>query len=215
MMLAGALARIADPNGEGIFAIKGGVAMELRMGDRARATRDVDLIMRGDPTRLAALLDDGLREPYGGFSLRRDALGDLPSRPQVKKTRVEVSFAGRSLTTLHLEIAPPDTATRSSPRSPVSPSRRSACRVRTSCSSSPSAGRSRRSCTQSASSSPTDARTPASAISSTCSCWRRSTLTWQQSETPANASSRHEASTRGRRRSPCKRVGRRRTAGPG
>ena len=109
MMLAGALARITDPNGEGIFAIKGGVAMELRMGDRARATRDVDLIMRGDPTRLAALLDDGLREPYGGFSFRREALGDLPSRPQVKKTRVQVSFAGRSLTTLHLEIAPPDT----------------------------------------------------------------------------------------------------------
>jgi hypothetical protein len=109
MMLAGALARITNPNGDGIFAIKGGVAMELRMGDRARATRDVDLIMRGDPTQLAALLDDGLRESYGGFSFRRDALDDLPSRPHVKKTRVQVSFAGRSLTTLLLEIAPPDT----------------------------------------------------------------------------------------------------------
>src|SRR4051812_31582298 len=63
--------------------------------------------MRGDPTQLATLLDDGLREPYGGFSFRRDALDDVPSRPQVKKTRVQVSFAGR--TTLQLEIAPPDT----------------------------------------------------------------------------------------------------------
>jgi hypothetical protein len=109
MMLAGALARLTDPNGDGVFAIKGGVAMELRMGDRARATRDVDLIMRPDPTQLAAVLDDGLREPYHGFSFRRDALADLPSRPHVKKTRVQVSFAGRSLTTLQLEIAPPDT----------------------------------------------------------------------------------------------------------
>lgn len=109
MMLAGALSRITDPRGDGVFAIKGGVAMELRMGDRARATRDVDLIMRGDPTQLAALLDDGLRESYSGFSFRRDALEDLPSRPHVKKTRVQISFAGRSLTTLQLEIAPPDT----------------------------------------------------------------------------------------------------------
>jgi hypothetical protein len=109
MMLAGALVRITDPNGEGIFAIKGGVAMELRMGDRARATRDVDLIMRGDRTQMAALLDEGLHEPYAGFSFRRDALDDLPSRPQITKTRVQISFAGRSLTTLQLEISPPDT----------------------------------------------------------------------------------------------------------
>jgi hypothetical protein len=32
-----------------------------------------------------------------------------PIRPQVKKARVQISFAGRSLTTLQLEIAPPDT----------------------------------------------------------------------------------------------------------
>lgn len=109
MMLAGALARITDPNGEGVFAIKGGVAMELRMGDRARATRDVDLIMRGHPTGLANLLDAGLRAPYRGFTFARGALEDLPARPAVKKARVQVSFAGRSLTTLQVEIAPVDT----------------------------------------------------------------------------------------------------------
>jgi len=37
MMLAGALARVTDPDGEGVFATKGGIAMELRLGDRARA----------------------------------------------------------------------------------------------------------------------------------------------------------------------------------
>lgn len=109
MMLAGALARVVDPQGEGVFAIKGGVAMELRVGDRARATRDVDLIVRGDPSQLAGLLDAGLRDPYRGFAFRRGTLDDLPPRPRVKKTRVQVSFAGRSLTTLQLEIAPLDT----------------------------------------------------------------------------------------------------------
>jgi len=70
MMLAGALARVVDPNGLGVFAAKGGIAMELRMGDRARATRDVDLVLRGDPDQLADLLDEGLWEPYRDFSFR-------------------------------------------------------------------------------------------------------------------------------------------------
>lgn len=109
MMLAGALARVSDPDGEGVFATKGGIAMELRLGDRARATRDVDIVMRGDTDQLAALLDAGLRESYEGFTFRRGAIDDLPTRPHVKKTRVQVSFAGRSLTSLQLEIAPLDT----------------------------------------------------------------------------------------------------------
>jgi hypothetical protein len=109
MMLAGALARVTDAEGEGVFATKGGIAMELRLGDRARATRDVDIVMRGDADELANLIDAGLREPYEGFTFRRGAIDDLPTRPHVKKTRVQVSFAGRSLTSLQLEIAPLDT----------------------------------------------------------------------------------------------------------
>lgn len=109
MMLAGALARVTDPNGEGVFATKGGIAMELRLGERARATRDVDIVIRGDPEDLAELLDAGLREPYQGFTFSRGVIDDLPTRPHVKKTRVQVMFAGRPLTSLQLEIAPLDT----------------------------------------------------------------------------------------------------------
>lgn len=46
MMLAGALARVVDPNGDAMFATKGGIAMELRMGEHARTTRDIDLVLR-------------------------------------------------------------------------------------------------------------------------------------------------------------------------
>jgi len=108
-MLAGALARVVDPDGQGLFATKGGIAMELRMGDRARATRDMDLVLRDDPQRLADLLDDGLREPYGRFSFRRGAISDLPPRPHVKKVRIQIGFAGRVLCSAQLEVAPLDT----------------------------------------------------------------------------------------------------------
>ncbi|HTE58810.1 MAG TPA: nucleotidyl transferase AbiEii/AbiGii toxin family protein [Solirubrobacteraceae bacterium] len=109
MMLAGALARVVDPDGEAVFATKGGIAMELWMGGRARATRDIDVVLRGDPERLAEQLDAGLREPYNGFTFRRGEIDELPARPSVKKVTVQVSFAGRILSSPQLEIASVDT----------------------------------------------------------------------------------------------------------
>lgn len=109
MTLAGALARVVDSDGRAVFATKGGMAMELRMGDRARATRDVDLVLRGDPLDLADLLDHGLRGPYEGFSFRRSEITDLPSRPYVKQVKIQVSFAGRVFSSPQLEIAPVET----------------------------------------------------------------------------------------------------------
>jgi hypothetical protein len=108
-MLGGALARIVDPDGEAVFATKGGIAMELWMGGRSRATRDIDLVLRGDPDRLADQLDAALREPYNGFSFRRGEIDEVPARPSVKKVKIQISFAGRILTSPQLEIAPLDT----------------------------------------------------------------------------------------------------------
>lgn len=109
MMLAGALARVGDPDGQGVFATKGGIAMELWMGGRARATQDIDLVLRGDPDELEDLLDAGLSEPYEGFAFRRSEITRLPLRPQVRKLKVQVSFAGRVLSSPQLEIAPVET----------------------------------------------------------------------------------------------------------
>jgi hypothetical protein len=39
-------------------------------------------------------------QPVARLNLRRGVIDDLPTRPHVKKTRVQVSFAGRSLTAL-------------------------------------------------------------------------------------------------------------------
>lgn len=48
-------------------------------------------------------------DPYRDFSFRRGAVSELPARPNVKKVRVQVMFAGRVLSSPHLEIAPLDT----------------------------------------------------------------------------------------------------------
>lgn len=109
MMIAGVLARVVGPDDRSAFAIKGGIAMDLRLGDRARATRDIDLVLRGDPDRLADLLDAGLGEPYNGFAFHRREIDDHPVRPDVKQVDVQVVFARKVLCTPKLEIAPAET----------------------------------------------------------------------------------------------------------
>jgi hypothetical protein len=109
MMLAGALARVLDPNGQAVFATKGGIAMELRMGEHARATRDVDLVLRSDPEALTELLQQGFGEPYRDFTFRHGAITELPPRPDVKQVKVQVSFAGKILCSPKVEIAPTET----------------------------------------------------------------------------------------------------------
>ena len=103
MMLAGAVARVVDPEGQAVFATKGGIAMELRMGDRARATRDVDLVLRGDPDELAELLDEGLRDPYvsGSSSARRRSSCSVPARSNAPATTCATASRKRASSTLN------------------------------------------------------------------------------------------------------------------
>ena len=59
-----------DENGEAIFAIKGGVAVELLMGQEARATKDLDAAVRARAEEIEPLLRDALARGWDGFSFR-------------------------------------------------------------------------------------------------------------------------------------------------
>ncbi len=56
MVLSAVLARFTDDTGAPLFLLKGGVAMELRVGARARASRDYDTAFRADLARLGEVL---------------------------------------------------------------------------------------------------------------------------------------------------------------
>lgn len=56
MIMAGALECVAGPDGPR-FIVKGGLALELRLRDRARATKDIDVVLRDDVSDLARSLD--------------------------------------------------------------------------------------------------------------------------------------------------------------
>ncbi len=73
---------------------------------KARATGDVDLVLRGDPESLLEHLDASLAEDYEGFSFERNEPQPLELRPHVRRTRVKVAFRTKPFMTLVVEIAP-------------------------------------------------------------------------------------------------------------
>ena len=107
MVMIGALDRVpADPD-QPLFLVKGGVAMELRLRQGARATRDLDMVFLGDPDQLVAALDTALAEPYSLFSFERGGAEPIGTT-QSQRLDVKVAFNGRSWATVRLEISPPE-----------------------------------------------------------------------------------------------------------
>ena len=119
MMLAGLLDR-ARADGRGpAFAVKGGVSLELRLKTRARATKDIDLILHHDDDLLAAF-EGALMEPvqaggattavaasYEGFTFRRKGEArDLAHGAQ--RLELGVNYKGGTWTTISVDIARPE-----------------------------------------------------------------------------------------------------------
>ena len=68
MVLLGALERAWTDRASPRFLLKGGVAIELRVRTGARATKDVDVVVGGEPRELLDALDAAFAEPYGDFA---------------------------------------------------------------------------------------------------------------------------------------------------
>jgi hypothetical protein len=94
-----------DENGEPIFAIKGGVAVELLMGQEARATKDLDAAARARAEAIEPLLRDALARGWDGFSFR------LVSWKPIHDTAawrgdIKLQFKGQPFSTVQFEAAP-------------------------------------------------------------------------------------------------------------
>lgn len=104
MALAGALRQGRDEVGRPAFVVKGGVALELRLRDRARATRDLDLILNRDDGDLLPVLEELLAGSYEGFTFRRK--GEEHRMPTgAVRVKVQVSFRGREWGTVEVDLA--------------------------------------------------------------------------------------------------------------
>ncbi len=96
----------------GRWVLKGGMALEFRMGDRARATKDLDLIVRHvEPqldavvTALSTALAEDLHDDGFQFMIAtvRDLAEDEAGRPGWRAS-IEADLAGRSFATVRIDI---------------------------------------------------------------------------------------------------------------
>ncbi|MCC7087719.1 MAG: nucleotidyl transferase AbiEii/AbiGii toxin family protein [Dehalococcoidia bacterium] len=113
------LVRIAP----GEWALKGGFALQLRMSDRARTTRDVDLAWRVHENELLDRLIEATIEDLGDFfSFRVERTTADPDRMGgAHRFRVEASLAGRFFETFLLDVGEWDGPTAAQPEALTTP----------------------------------------------------------------------------------------------
>ncbi|HEY5062896.1 MAG TPA: nucleotidyl transferase AbiEii/AbiGii toxin family protein [Gemmatimonadaceae bacterium] len=108
MILAGLLEQSREGSDGYRFTVKGGVALELRLRDRARATKDIDLVLHHDEVDLARALEraveTGVRDGYLGFHFRRK--GDsLVLENRTISVEFAVTYQGGTWTSIIVDVA--------------------------------------------------------------------------------------------------------------
>lgn len=105
MIIGGRLEEVSSSSAGARFTIKGAVALEMRLPERARATKDIDLVIDGaDEDDLAAVLREALGDDYQDFSFR--VKGEPYVMPN-NAVRVEVAmdYRGRSWSTVQVDLS--------------------------------------------------------------------------------------------------------------
>jgi hypothetical protein len=104
MIMAGAFERSTGAAGPQ-FIVKGGVALELRLRNRARATKDIDVVLRDAEAGLADTLEQAVTgDPYQGFSFRRKGEPLLLDNGAVNM-EFAVTYRGQPWTSISVDVA--------------------------------------------------------------------------------------------------------------
>jgi hypothetical protein len=105
MIMAGLLERTAAEAGGYRFTVKGGVALELRLRNRARATKDIDVVLHGaDPDMARALERTLTADSYQGFAFRRKGEPLLLDNGTINM-EFGITYQGGSWTSIAVDIA--------------------------------------------------------------------------------------------------------------
>lgn len=106
MVLSSQLETTASERDGPTFIIKGGVALELRLGGKARATRDIDLIVEaGGNEDLVSVLRTALEDAYQDFTFR--VKGDTYRMPTgTVRVDVAVNYQGSAWNTVRVDLSP-------------------------------------------------------------------------------------------------------------
>lgn len=102
-VLGAALSRLSTEVGEPAFLIKGGVSLELRLGLRARATKDFDTTFRGERDTAMAAMEQALTEAYEGFTFRIG--GEARELTHMTQIEIKVEYMGSVWSSVKVEVS--------------------------------------------------------------------------------------------------------------
>lgn len=104
-IIAAVLDRVRDEDGEPLFTLKGGAAMELRLGLSARASKDYDAAFRARADGMLDAFDRALAEDWHDFQLQRTEPQPVRATSAVRMD-IRLAYKGKAWGTVQLEIAP-------------------------------------------------------------------------------------------------------------
>lgn len=103
------LNRAREPDGDNLFLVKGGTAVELRLGiERSRSSRDLDTAFRGDLTTAHQIIRETLARPVGLFTGRLTDPVPIVGpglHPPPQRMQLKLSYAGSAFGTVPIEVA--------------------------------------------------------------------------------------------------------------
>lgn len=106
LALCGVLERACQETILGIYYLKGGVAMELRFAQQARATKDLDLGMEGTRASRLQALSEALRLGFDEFTFRLKAQTRDMEQADTVRVQVAVQYRTRSWQTIEVDLGP-------------------------------------------------------------------------------------------------------------
>jgi predicted nucleotidyltransferase component of viral defense system len=106
LALCGVLEKAMSEGILGAYYLKGGVAMELRFANRARATKDLDLGIEGNRANRMQMLSDVLRLGFDQFTFRLKARMRDMEQADTLRVEVAVQYRTRSWQTVEVDLGP-------------------------------------------------------------------------------------------------------------
>ena len=106
LALCGVLERACQEAILGSYYLKGGVAMELRFAQQARATKDLDLGMDGTRASRLQALSEALRLGFDEFTFRLKAQTRDMEQADTVRVQVAIQYRTRSWQTIEVDLGP-------------------------------------------------------------------------------------------------------------
>lgn len=97
-----------DEDGRPRIVFKGGAALEMRYGMRARSTKDLDATFRGDLDEAVSLIEETVTAGWSGFTGRITELEFIQrakTQPHQDRLKIKLGYRGKDFVTIPFEMS--------------------------------------------------------------------------------------------------------------